>query len=163
MKKTRIRNVSLSSLLIILSLIYSCSRTNNKEEVVTIVDKKNNSIEKGLLRNGKKEGYWVYFDTNFVIQYDIQYKNDVPNGKTTNYYDGAISIEAELLDGERNGKYTSYHKYPIIATQGNVKMGKSIGEWRTYAKDGRLNTIIQFEKDTFKIILDNNIQDLGEE
>ena len=43
---------------------------------------------------------------------------------------------------------------PTIATQGNVKNEKKIGEWRTYTKDGRLNKIIQFEKDTFKLILD---------
>ena len=99
MKRIRIRSViSLSSLL--LMFFYSCNRTDHKEEVVTIVDKKENRIEKGLLVNDKREGYWVAFDTNYVIQYDIQYKNDLPNGKTTNYYDGAISIESEM----RNGK-----------------------------------------------------------
>lgn len=139
-------------------LFIACNRTNNKEEVVTIVEKKDDRIEKGLLVNGKREGYWAVFDTNYIIQYDLQYKNGIPNGKTTNYFDGVISIEAEMRDGKSDGKYTSYHKYPIIATQGNVKMEKKIGEWRIYAKDGRLNKIIQFEKDTFKIILDNKLE-----
>lgn len=157
MKRIRIKTViSLSSLLIV--MFYACNRTDHKEELVTIVDKKDNRIEKGLMVNGKREGYWVIFDTNYTIQYDIQYKNDLPNGKTTHYFDGAISMEAEMRDGKRDGRYTSYHKYPTIATQGNVRMGKKIGEWRTYTKDGRLNKIIQFEKDTFKIILDNKLE-----
>jgi len=131
---------------------------NRKEEVISIIDKKNNKIEKGLLVNGKKEGYWVTFDTIFIIQYDTQYKNDIANGKVTHYYEGKIIIEAEEKNGIRNGKFTSYHTYPIIDAQGYVKDGKRIGEWKTYSKEGKLNRIIQFERDTFRIILDNNLE-----
>ena len=152
----RIKTKIVSFLLIV--LFSACSSTNHKEEVVTIVEKKDNRIEKGLIVSGKREGYWVAFDTNYVIQYDIQYKNGIPDGKTTNYFDGAISIEAEMRHGKSDGKYISYHKYPIIATQGNVKMEKKVGEWRTFNKDGRLNRIIQFEKDTFRVILDNKLE-----
>ena len=86
----------MNSLFILLIVIMnSCIQKNRKEEVVSIIDKKNNKIEKGLLVNGKKEGYWVTFDTNYIIQYDIQYKNDISNGKVTHYYQGKIVIEAE--------------------------------------------------------------------
>ena len=140
----------------LLLLFVTCSQNDEAGVVVTLTDKKANSIEKGLLVNGKREGYWVTFDTNYVIQYDIQYQHDKPNGKTTNYWGGKISIEAEEKMGIRDGKFTSYHDYPIIEAQGYVRNGKKIGEWRTYTKEGKLNRIIQFEKDTFKIILDNN-------
>ena len=50
--KTKIVN-SLSTLLII--LFYACNRTGHKVEVVTIVDKKENRIEKGSLVNGRRE------------------------------------------------------------------------------------------------------------
>jgi len=156
-KKIKIKIViSLSAFLIM--LIYACDKSDQKEEVVTIVNKRDNRIEKGLLVEGKREGYWVSFDTNYVIQYDIQYKNDIPNGKTTHYSNGGISMEAEMRDGKRDGRYTSYYKYPIIATQGTVKMGTRIGEWRTYAEDGSLDKIIQFEMDTFRVILDNKLE-----
>ncbi|HCT30822.1 MAG TPA: hypothetical protein DIW31_08825 [Bacteroidales bacterium] len=156
MKKTRIKSVNL--IILLLALLAACARIDSKEEVVTVVDKENNLIEKGLLVDGKREGYWVAFDTNYVLLYDIQYKNNILNGKTTHYFDSAITIETEMKNGERDGKYTSYHKYPIVASQGQVKKGKRVGEWRTYAKDGRLNKIIQFEKDTFKIVLDNKLE-----
>jgi antitoxin component YwqK of YwqJK toxin-antitoxin module len=138
-------------------LIFSCRQLSKNEEVTTLIDKKENRIEKGILVNEKKEGFWVTFDTNYVLQYDIQYKNDIPNGKSTNYYQGKISIEAEFLNGQSNGHYTSYHSYPIKEAEGNVQMGKKVGEWRTYTRDGRLNKIILFEKDTFRITLDNHL------
>ena len=116
-----------------------------------------NRIEKGISINGKKEGYWVTFDTNYVLQYDLQYKNDMPNGKSTLYYQGKISIQSEYLNGQSNGHFISYHNYPIKEAEGNVEMGKKVGEWRTYSKDGQLNKIIIFEKDTFRITLDNHL------
>jgi uncharacterized protein len=137
-------------------LFDSCNQNDATGTIVTLIDKKANSVEKGLLVNGRREGYWVTFDTNYVIQYDIQYRHGIPNGKTTNFWGGKIAIEAEEIDGNREGKFTSYHDYPIIEAQGYVKNGKRIGEWRTYTKDGKLNKIIQFENDTFKIVLDNN-------
>ncbi len=143
---------------VIIAILSSCSRRTSNEQVVTIIDKAGNSIEKGLLVNGKKEGYWVRYDTNYMIQYDIQYKNGKPNGKVTHFWDGKISIEAEEKNGIRDGRYTSYHNYPIIEAHGYVKEGKRVGEWRTYTKKGELNRVIQFEKDTFIIILDKNLE-----
>jgi antitoxin component YwqK of YwqJK toxin-antitoxin module len=149
--------IHLNGLILFLLIQLSCQSHGRKSEVVTLIDKKNNSIEKGLLIDGKKEGYWATFDTNYVIKYDIEYKNNIPDGKTTNFYEGSIVIEAEMENGKSNGPYVSYHKYPIKEAEGNVQMEKRVGEWKTYAKDGRLNKIILFEKDTFKILVDNHL------
>lgn len=151
------KKIILLNFIIFLLLLLACKSHTRKSEVVTLIDKKNNSIEKGLLVNGKKEGYWATFDTNYVIQYDIEFKNDIPDGKTTNFYEGSIVIQAEMRNGKSNGPYVSYHKYPIKEAEGNVQMEKRVGEWKTYAKDGRLNKIIHFEKDTFKILVDNHL------
>ena len=142
---------------LISTLLFSCKQDSKNEVVKTLIDKMENRIEKGISINGKKEGYWVTFDTNYVLQYDLQYKNDMPNGKSTLYYQGKISIQSEYLNGQSNGHFISYHNYPIKEAEGNVEMGKKVGEWRTYSKDGQLNKIIIFEKDTFRITLDNHL------
>ena len=152
------RNQGISLTTLLFFLFFACNRAEIKEEVVTIVDKKYNKIEKGIIENGKREGYWVTFDTNYVIQYDNQYKNDIPNGKTTHFYNGAISMEYENRNGKMDGKWVIYHEYPTIYTQGNMKMDERVGEWRIYTKKGILNRIVLFEKDTFKIILDNQLE-----
>jgi antitoxin component YwqK of YwqJK toxin-antitoxin module len=139
-------------------LFTSCFQSSPDGEIVTIVNKNDNCIEKGLMVNGKKEGYWAVFDTNYVIQYDVQYKHGIVDGKETHFLNGSIHMEAECKKGIRNGKFTSYHKYPITQTQGYVNMGKRVGNWQIYTKDGRLNKVLRFEKDTFKVVLDNKLE-----
>ncbi len=152
------RNQGISLTTLLFFLFFACNKGETKVEVVTIVDKKYNSIEKGTLVNGKREGYWVTFDTNYVIKYDNQYKNDILNGKNTRYYDGKVSQEYYMRNGKMDGKWVIYHEYPTIYTQGNMKMDERVGEWRIYTKKGILNRIVLFEKDTFKIILDNQLE-----
>jgi antitoxin component YwqK of YwqJK toxin-antitoxin module len=105
------------------------------------------------LIDGRREGYWVAFDTNYTIKYDGQYKNDKPNGKRVVFYDGTILIEAEECNGIPNGKYRSYHKYPTVAVEGYESMGKKTGVWKIYSKKGVLNKIVLFDDDTIKKII----------
>jgi len=156
------RNMNNPRIIVLISfhflLFTSCFQSSPDGEIVTIVNKNDNCIEKGLMVNGKEEGYWAVFDTNYVIQYDVQYKHGIVNGKETHFLNGSIHMEAECKNGIRNGKFTSYHKYPITQTQGYVNMGKRVGDWQIYTKDGRLNKVLRFEKDTFKVVLDNKLE-----
>jgi antitoxin component YwqK of YwqJK toxin-antitoxin module len=126
--------------------------------IVTLMDKEANSIEKGLMIKGKREGYWVVFDTSYNIKYDMQYKDNLPDGRVTQYSNNSIICEYENSRGVINGLYTSYYVYPIVNTQGNVNLGNRVGEWKIYSPTGDLDKIILYEKDTFKIILDNKFE-----
>jgi len=146
------RMITRISIICLFALICSCNKQPHREEIVTLIDKSSNTIEKGCLIDGKREGYWVVFDTNYTIQFDLQYKDNLPNGKVMHFKNGTILIEAEECNGIPNGNYRSYHKYPTVAVEGYESMGKKTGVWKIYSKKGVLNKIVLFDDDTIKKI-----------
>ena len=72
-------------------------------------------IEKGLIRNGKKEGLW-----------------------TTFFSDGRALSKAHFKNGILNGHFESYQSNGDVRAIGNYKDGKRSGDWVTYQSSGEV-------------------------
>ena len=76
-------------------------------------------IEKGLIRNGKKEGLW-----------------------TTFFSDGRALSKAHFKNGILNGHFESYQSNGDVRAIGNYKDGKRSGDWVTYQSSGEVWQIL---------------------
>jgi antitoxin component YwqK of YwqJK toxin-antitoxin module len=72
-------------------------------------------VEKGLIRNGKKEGLWITF-----------------------FSDGRALSKAYFKNGILNGPFESYQGNGDVRTIGNYKDGKRSGDWVTYQSSGEV-------------------------
>jgi hypothetical protein len=106
-------------------LLTGCGLKDNSDSLL-IINKNSESFEKGLKINGKKEGYWVVFDTNFSLKYDCVYKSDSLNGPVTFYNYHSISCIGEMKANKRNGKWIFYHNYPKPYLEAFYKMDSLI-------------------------------------
>lgn len=129
-------------------LFFNCSGINRQQKMYTSIDTCSNLIEKGVLVNGKKEGYWVTLDTNYLLLYEQCYSNGLANGRIVFYTNRKISIEGEKKDGFYNGEWTYYYKYPVKSMEGVFKMGKKDGQWKVYDRNGKLEQIVTFNNDS---------------
>ncbi len=81
--------------------------------------KSGNKKSTGNYRMGKKEGLWIeYFDTINLIKNEINYKNDLENGKSTFYnIDGTKESEINYINGEIEGDKILYRNGKAIKEQ----------------------------------------------
>ena len=70
----------------------------------------------GTLRNGKKEGPWVYF-----------------------YDNGQLMNKENYKDGKRDGPWVRYWDNGQLWNKGNYKDGKVEGPWVYYSRDGSVS------------------------
>ena len=72
--------------------------------------------EQGSIKNGKKEGEWVWYYENGQLESKVTYKN-----------------------GEREGEYVSYWMNGHLNVKATFKNGKLEGESLYYDEDGQFN------------------------
>ena len=129
---------------------------------------KNNKINLGKIKNGKKEGSWIEFGR--LIFRTGQYKNGKRVGEWNGWYEDSSkaysgSYENDLKTGEWNGwnkngnntykgKYNKGKKDSMwyywfengqLSDSGKYKEGKMLGEWKYYNEKG-----VFIEQKTFK-------------
>jgi antitoxin component YwqK of YwqJK toxin-antitoxin module len=95
--------INYSITIFLLLILTDCSRKEIKDSQLIVISK-SDSFEKGMVINGKKEGYWVSYDTNFSLRFDCVYENDSLNGPITMYVNNSIACVGEMKDNKRNGK-----------------------------------------------------------
>ena len=78
--------------------------------------------KQGSLKNGKKEGTWVYYHEN-----------------------GQLGAKGNYKNGKSEGTWTDYHTNGQLWSKGNYKNGRLDGVWVVYSRDGQL-----YSKDTYK-------------
>jgi hypothetical protein len=67
-----------------------------------------NGTYKGEMKDGKKEGYGIYYYTDGDI-YEGEWKNDLPDGKGKHTSkDGSYSYEGTFKEGKKNGRGICY-------------------------------------------------------
>jgi antitoxin component YwqK of YwqJK toxin-antitoxin module len=65
----------------------------------------------GIIKNGLKEGLWLYYYPNGRIQKEIFYKNNKENGSWTMWHEnGQKYIEQNKSDGLSDGKWVEYYE-----------------------------------------------------
>jgi antitoxin component YwqK of YwqJK toxin-antitoxin module len=104
-------------LLILFSLITSCSESPKKETIT--IDHNDPIYDKdGKLFNGTKTG--------------------IVNGK---------KIEYEVKDGIKNGAFKTYFVNGNLEIDGQIEQNKNVGLWKYYYQDGTLESEGNFEND----------------
>ena len=103
---------------------------NNKDgPYKEIVNKDMGSYEKGILKNGKKEGPYEIFDINDDLIYKSNYKDGIEDGPFESIY----------------SREDTTNNYPQVYEQGNYKNGELHGWYRDFHTNGLLNNEIFYE------------------
>lgn len=137
--------------------------------------KNGTSLCEGNFEGGNKIGQWFYYYDEKKLKSEINYSNDVLNGKTINYFDnGNVKFEGDFLNGQKNGKwgyyfqngekkyeetyqngvsngsYISYFETKKIYEKGNLTNGFKDGNWLTNYSDGTIKTIEDYDNGSKK-------------
>ena len=78
-------------------------------------------FDKGLIKNGKREGEWIAKD------------------QISSLFGGVSRSKGNYKNGKKEGVWIGYHKNGQLYSKGNYKNGKKEGEWVNYNNVGTLN------------------------
>ena len=82
-------------------------------------------VSKGVYRNGKKEGSWVYFFYHNQISDKGIYKNGKKEGLWISYHEsGEVYGKLKYKEGKLDGRYVLYHKNGQLELDGEYKNGR---------------------------------------
>ena len=74
-------------------------------------------IQKGIYLEGKKEGIWESYFPEGGIQTELEYKNDILNGKSKTYHNnGNLKSSGTYGDAKKEGVWKYYHSNQTIET-----------------------------------------------
>lgn len=133
----------------------------NQSKEHIIYNNKGQKIQQGNLKDDKKEGEWIYYDTkgdtlkkeyydNDTILMSIIFKNNNPinithydqgvkNGVFKNFYpDGSLECIGNYSKGKVNGTFKCYYPDGQLKTVANYEYEKPIGEYKQYYPTGKL-------------------------
>lgn len=143
-------------------------------ELINFNDGKINGEKKTFYKNGiigsvenfkndKREGEARYFYENGKRRCFKNYKSDLLEGQYIEYFEnGNIYIKGNYSNGKKNGEWLYFEgelKFEFEKDWGGNKivtidksleyyeMGKRVGEWRTYFKNGKLKIIKNYKND----------------
>lgn len=106
------------------------------------------TIVRGVLFCGKREGEWKYFYRGGVLQEVDNYKNGEAHGAYTSYYpDGTIAETGFHIEGKRDGKMTLYHPSGEHKKVVHYKEGIKHGIYQKYYKEGTLEYEVTYVDD----------------
>lgn len=97
---------------------------------------------------GGKEGEWMYYYTNGTPKERSTFVNDLPEGKSTTWFDnGNLSEEDFYRQGKLNGETKTYFFNGLPKTVEHYKDDLKDGEMRSYTYDGFLNYVLNYIDD----------------
>ena len=101
----------------------------------------NTNIQKGFVKNGKREDYWNFFHSNTgQLSGKGIYKNGNFDGIWMFYWDnGQLRDKGNYKDGNREGSWIGYWENSKLRYEGDYKKGTKDGLWHWYNKDGTVD------------------------
>ena len=133
---------------IIILTFYGCQ--NNSAEILPCNLQVNNGVS---FSNGK-----IYSGTcNIIYQDSLSWKTRTyKKGKKTaetGYYipEGTLEYVGSEKNGKIDGDFISYYRNGEISIEGELDMGRYVGEWKYYDDDGSLNKTLNYNKKGEKI------------
>ena len=98
--------------------------------------------EQGTIRNGKKEGPWVYYYSNGQLSYKVTYKDNKKEGRWVHYYflNGQVSSRGDYKDGKKDGTWVYYHSNGQLSYKVTYKDNKKDGPYVNYYDNGQLSS-----------------------
>jgi len=97
-----------------------------------------NPFEKGLIKQGLREGLWeTYFDNSIIIQQETNYTSGQPNGSMVSYYqNGNILTEGTMKDGKKEGVWNWYNESDGIESSATFSNDKKDGTQTFWSETG---------------------------
>ena len=93
----------------------------------------------GKIKNGKKEGPWVYYHDSGQLWVKGKFKNGKSEGSWVFYHQsGQLAEKGEYRSDKRDGSWVGYHDNGQLWSKGTFKNGKREGPWVYYDDDGTL-------------------------
>ena len=95
----------------------------------------------GSLKNGEKEGDWVWYRENGQLFFKSNYQNGRLNGASVSYHDiGQLWFKGNHKNDEKDGAWIRYYANGQLEYKGNFKNGNKLGVWVGYNEDGTVDT-----------------------
>ena len=118
----------------------SSEEGNTLQDGYIETDLGNGQIQRGNLKNGKKDGVWEITDQNGNLWVRENYKEGISHGLSETYYLNSnkklqgrdIWKEGKLITSE------TYHKNGQLREKGNYKNNSKEGLWVEYYENGQL-------------------------
>jgi antitoxin component YwqK of YwqJK toxin-antitoxin module len=133
---------------IIILIFYGCQ--NNSAEIQPCNLQVDNNI---TYSNGIK-----YSGTcNIILEDSLlwktrTYKKGKKTGETGYYIpEGTLEYVGSEKNGKIDGDFISYYRNGEISIEGELDMGRYVGEWKYYDDDGSLNKTLNYNKKGEKI------------
>ena len=96
---------------------------------------------------GKKEGLATGFDRNGKVMSEKEWKNDLPDGKSIEYYStGVKRNEITYVAWKKNGAAMFYDENGVKSMEGSYRDDLSDGIWKVFDKEGKLKYQIKYDK-----------------
>ena len=96
--------------------------------------------EQGSIKNGKREGSWMWFHENGQLFGKGGYEDGKEEGPMVWYYDnGQLFLKGEYKDGKREGPWVKYHDNGQLEYERQYRYGKKDGSLVSFFKDGSIN------------------------
>ena len=123
---------------------------NNSKEILPC----NIIVDNGITYSNDK----IYSGTCNVLYNDSiiwktsTYKKGKKTGETGYYIpEGTLEYVGNEKNGKIDGDFISYYRNGEISIEGELDMGKYVGEWKYYDDDGSLNKTLNYNKKGEKI------------
>ena len=95
---------------------------------------------KGKIKNGKKDGLWIYYDYNEQLLGKGTYKHGTKEGPWVVYYNtGQLRGKGTYKNGKWDGPWVSYYENGQLWMKGTYKDGKKEDDWVYYSPDGSVS------------------------
>ena len=104
-------------------------------------------MEKGLYKNGKKEGLWKGMYPDNSRHYTSFFTNGSPTGISLSWYSTGELLDSTLLDEKGTGYEKGFWKDGKPSQYGHFLAWKKDGEWTYYYRNGRPSAIDNMKDD----------------
>ncbi len=137
--------------IILLFVIHTISaQTNNKTEKQKITNENGEIQAEGILKNGKKEGTWIYYYeyTSKLVEKKENYKDDLKNGEWISYFmDGKIANKGIYKNDNLDGELISYNESGTIRSKEILANGLKNGICIYYDENGKIELKESYKND----------------
>lgn len=92
-------------------------------------------------KNGEINGTQTYYYRNGSLRYTIKNVNNLLSGDLVEYFDnGKVYQKVSFINNNREGASKTFYNNAgnTVETEGNYKKGKSVGDWKTYYRSGKI-------------------------
>ena len=93
--------------------------------------------EQGIIKNGKREGPWIYYYDNGQVMCKGTWKDGKHQGPWVYYWDnGQVFSKGTYKDGKREGLWIGKYPNGYLMSKRTYKDGKQEDTWIHYQRDG---------------------------